>query len=277
MMKFMDTGRHMKQVSPPFQPNIRAGVKNYDEMVLEWNPVSQKGLALFYQFITDSTAQGTNINLIPDGCANILFKCDAQDPRITLSGIILKEKSLELEPNVTYFGFKPYCLAGIKSKNLSFAELQDDRVDLKHYFPEVDLLTEKVLVNSNFRQRIQVLLDYAQKHLIDYDYVPCLAESLAVSMCISKGQMQIGELARKVGYTDRHCRGRFKKMFGITLARYNRIMRFQNAVKMICSKNSVSLTNIAHSNGYFDQAHFIKEFKKFATYPPTKFRENLLA
>ncbi|NLP18056.1 MAG: AraC family transcriptional regulator [Firmicutes bacterium] len=276
-MKFVDTGRHMKQVSPPFQPNIKAGVKNYAEMVSEWNPFSQKGLALFYQFSTDSAAKSTNFNLIPDGCANILFKCDARDPRVTLTGIILKEKSFKLDPHVTYFGFKPYCLAGIKSKDLSLAELRNDRVDLEHYFPEVESLTEQILVTGDFRKRVRVLLNYAHKHLIDYDYIPGLAENLAVSMCVSKGQVQVGQLARRVGYTDRHCRGRFKRMFGITLAHYNRIMRFQNAVKMICCNNSVSLTNIAHTNGYFDQAHFIKEFKKFATYPPTKFRENLLA
>jgi len=276
-VEFVDTGRHMKQVSPPFQPNIKAGVKNYAEAVLEWNPASRKGLALFYQFVTGTSAQDTRFNLIPDGCANILFKCDAQDPRVTLSGIIHGEKPIELEPNVTYFGFKPYSLAGIKSSNLSFAELGSTEVDLKHYFPEVELLTDRVLNNDDFRRRIRILLAYAQRHLLDHDYVPGLAENLAVSMCVSKGQLQVGELARMVGYTDRHCRSRFKKMFGITMAHYNRIMRFQNAVKMICSKNSVSLTNIAHTNGYFDQAHFIKEFKKFATYPPTKFRENLLA
>ena len=47
-MKFVDTGRHMKQVSPPFQPNIKAGVK-LCRNGFGWNPF-HKGPGLFYQF-----------------------------------------------------------------------------------------------------------------------------------------------------------------------------------------------------------------------------------
>ena len=65
-------------------------------------------------------------------------------------------------------------------------------------------LTEQILVTGDFRKRMRVLLNYAHKHLIDYDYIG-LAENLAVSMCVSKGQVQVGQLARRVGYTDRHC------------------------------------------------------------------------
>lgn len=261
------------QISPPIQPKIRANVKHYTEATLKWNPDSVKGYALFYQFLTDSNP--SSISLIPDGCVNILFRCDERAPAISLAGIMLKEQPLQLLPNTTYFGFKPYSPAAIEKKYLKTAALLDDKVDFKHYFPEAEQLLEQVLQAPGFQERLRLLLKYAQKHFIDHNYVYALQEYLALSMCVAKGQKSIGELVKTIGYSGRHCRKRFKNLFGITLAHYNRIMRFQNAVKTFYHNDHISMTTIAHESGYFDQAHFIRDFKRFVDDPPQKFKQNL--
>ncbi|NMA55238.1 MAG: AraC family transcriptional regulator [Firmicutes bacterium] len=274
-MRFTQAQERMGQISPPIQPKIKTCVRNYQRAVLKWNPVSIKGYGLFYQFTTDRNL--SNIDLIPDGCINVLFQCDERNPQGLLLGIITKQSRLQLQPDTTYFGFKPYSPAAIRPKYLHWAELVDQKIDLKHYFPQIELLTEKILSASNFNLRLQVLLNYAQKHLIDYQYTCSLEEWLAVSMCVSKGQKKVSELVKAVGYTDRHCRERFKQLLGITLAHYNGMMRFQNAVKSFYHNDSISMTRVAHDNGYFDQAHFIRDFKRFVSDSPTQFKSSLSA
>ena len=55
----------------------------------------------------------------------------------------------------------------------------------------------------------------------------------------------------------------FKKYVGLTPKYYQRILRFNDLLQKLHDNNEISWTDIAHDCGYFDQSHFIKEFKHF--------------
>ena len=63
----------------------------------------------------------------------------------------------------------------------------------------------------------------------------------------------------------------FKKFVGLTPKYYQRILRFNDLLKRLKNKEEVSWTEIAHDCGYFDQSHFIKEFKTFTGKTPTDY------
>ena len=56
--------------------------------------------------------------------------------------------------------------------------------------------------------------------------------------------------------------------------RYSSIMRFQNVLKSLVTNDYDDLSTLALDNGYFDQAHFIHDFKKFAAVSPYRFRKH---
>lgn len=58
---------------------------------------------------------------------------------------------------------------------------------------------------------------------------------------------------------------------GLPLLRYNKILRFQQSLSLLADKET-SLTAIAYDCGYFDQAHFIRDFKSFTGITPSEFR-----
>jgi AraC-like DNA-binding protein len=62
-----------------------------------------------------------------------------------------------------------------------------------------------------------------------------------------------------------------KRYVGLSPKQCQRISRFHTAMKMIASKGK--LTHIAYDNNYYDQSHFIKEFKHFSGCTPTEFLE----
>ncbi|MFA8299093.1 MAG: DUF6597 domain-containing transcriptional factor [Hyphomicrobiales bacterium] len=63
----------------------------------------------------------------------------------------------------------------------------------------------------------------------------------------------------------------FNKYVGISAKRYTTINRFQNSLNDLLYKDFTKLSDIAYRNGYFDQMHFIKEFKHFTGNPPSTF------
>lgn len=78
-------------------------------------------------------------------------------------------------------------------------------------------------------------------------------------------------LARKVGYSQKHMIKIFKDHVGVAPKSFLRIMRFQRAVQEMESGKGVSWTSVAHDSGFYDQAHFINEFREFAGFTPGQY------
>lgn len=81
----------------------------------------------------------------------------------------------------------------------------------------------------------------------------------------------IAELSQKANLSLRQFERAFKRQFGITAKDFQKITRFQEVIKsLLLNKNSNYLDTIL-KNGYFDQSHFIKEFKSLTEKTPLEY------
>lgn len=85
------------------------------------------------------------------------------------------------------------------------------------------------------------------------------------------GGSKISDLLDKDYYSKKHFIDLFKKQVGVTPKYFQRIKRFNEVINMIHQKKNIEWTSIAHQCGFFDQSHFIKEFKKFSGFNPNEF------
>jgi AraC-like DNA-binding protein len=58
---------------------------------------------------------------------------------------------------------------------------------------------------------------------------------------------------------------------GVSPKQYLKIMRFQKAISAIENNVSIQWSQIALESGYFDQAHFIHDFKHFSGFTPNEY------
>jgi len=79
----------------------------------------------------------------------------------------------------------------------------------------------------------------------------------------------ISEVAVATGYSQRRFIELFRRHTGITPKTYHRIWRFQNALHRAHRGDGVSWTELALSCGYYDQAHFVHDFRAFSGITPT--------
>ena len=80
----------------------------------------------------------------------------------------------------------------------------------------------------------------------------------------------IENVASRYGITSRYLQKLFLQYTGLTPKLFSKINRFQNSLLLV-SKQDESLTSIAYECGYFDQSHFIREFKSFTGLTPSEF------
>lgn len=272
-MTIADVLKEMGSNSPPFQPSVNSHVDVYEERQMSWNPVCIKKDALFYQFRTLGEEECT-IELLPDACLNVLFECDENDPHALFSGTFLEPKVLELKPYTTYFGFKPYSSLGLKTPGIHCGELVNAHTDFTYAFPTATQLVEKIPGAKTFDERIRMFNEYARGNLIDEEYTPTFVDYFTVMICSAKGNFLFNNMEQVTGYSERYCREKFKDTHGLSPKRYSSIMRFQNVLKSLVTNDYDDLSTLALDNGYFDQAHFIHDFKKFAAVSPYRFRKH---
>jgi AraC-like DNA-binding protein len=87
----------------------------------------------------------------------------------------------------------------------------------------------------------------------------------------SPQQLSINHLAEKVGFSQKHFIKIFKAHVGVTPKAFLKITRFQKAIQQIETQTLTNWTNVALESGYYDQAHFINDFKEFSGFTPRQF------
>lgn len=85
----------------------------------------------------------------------------------------------------------------------------------------------------------------------------------------SGGQMRIDDVVRRSALSARQFQRRFAQEVGLTPKRYAQLIRFDRALVMRHNTPTRPWTEILHELGYFDQAHFVREFRALAGVTPT--------
>jgi len=84
---------------------------------------------------------------------------------------------------------------------------------------------------------------------------------------------KIGHIASRHGITPRYLHKLIHQHTGLSPKSFNKISRFQLSLRLI-AKNDRPFTSIAYDCGYFDQSHFIRDFKSFTGLTPSAYLEN---
>jgi AraC-like DNA-binding protein len=83
------------------------------------------------------------------------------------------------------------------------------------------------------------------------------------------GAVPIGALAAELGWSRRHFAASFHRELGMPPKAIARLLRFERAVERL--RGGADLGDVALDSGYYDQAHFNRDFKQFAGLTPTEY------
>jgi AraC-like DNA-binding protein len=132
-------------------------------------------------------------------------------------------------------------------------------------------LRERLLGTNDIGLRFRMVEDFlVTKFLSKMDVNPCVAFAIG-EMTERPDRMSIARMNQKIGYSQKHFTEMFRRSVGVTPKSYLKIMRFQKAVRTIDAADSVDWGLIAQDCGFYDQAHFIHDFKHFSGFTPEQY------
>jgi AraC-like DNA-binding protein len=83
--------------------------------------------------------------------------------------------------------------------------------------------------------------------------------------------LRLHQLSDEIGYSQKHFIDLFRGQVGVSPKQYLKIMRFQRAISAIENNASIQWSQVALKSGYYDQAHFIHDFKLFSGFTPNEY------
>jgi AraC-like DNA-binding protein len=91
----------------------------------------------------------------------------------------------------------------------------------------------------------------------------------------SNGSISIGQLEKMTGYSSRWLNMKFEERIGMSPKSLSAVVRFQAVYQALLRHPESILRNKAYYDLYYDQSHFIKEFKRFTGKSPAKFQAKI--
>ena len=224
--------------------------------------------------------------IFPDGSAELIFHFG--DPFESRAGnkITIQDKLfvygqisryIELRPSgvagVLGVRFKPSGLAAFSDASQS--DLTDKVWPVAEVFrnPGSDM-PEKLSGTSSIREKIAIMEDFLVSNLAsdpkDFDAeILRNLNYLAARFSSSANNSLVSEIAASENISRRELERRFKYYVGLSPKQLIKIARFQKVLNK--SFKAESLTELAYLCGYYDQSHFIRDFKEFAGITPAAF------
>ena len=221
---------------------------------------------------------------MPDGCMEMIFHYG------DLYRQFLEDGSFILQPRSFVFGqitipleiiptartgilaarFQPEGFAPFISTDLT--KMKNSAVSLIELFGKAGRQFEhQVLSAQHNEERVGVIENFLLHRLNTHEAIDSISKSSVAVLQKLKGQLSVDELAGITGVSKRQLERKFSSTIGLSPKQLAKVIRLQATLKMLEQKQFTSLTALAYENGYFDQAHFIKDFKEFTGMSPKQF------
>lgn len=137
---------------------------------------------------------------------------------------------------------------------------------------DIQKLEEQVLHAASFEERVKYITSHFGRRLIRYNgQEDFLFDAVLEALETSKGTLSIQELSLKFGVSIKTVERRFRAHVGLTPKKYALSLRVIEALKSARATKTENLSYTAHKYSFFDQAHFIKEVKKYTEMLPKDF------
>lgn len=220
--------------------------------------------------------------IIPSGLPELILYLDnvpiiagknrSIEDRFSLNGQQNDYYDLVISGHLSIFSilFQPQGLS--QFFNLPAGELTNQNVPLKYLNKKLneDLQAKLMDVNS-FEERVIIvensLIGLLAKNNFDFQRIHQTVELIRKT----KGNIEIDLLAANACLSRKQFERKFMEYIGVSPKQFLKTVRFQAAIFIKANNQRMNLTELAYDSGYYDQSHFINEFKTLTGSTPKQF------
>jgi AraC-like DNA-binding protein len=130
-------------------------------------------------------------------------------------------------------------------------------------------LAERLYDAPGWHARLAMLERVVAERVLEAPPLPAELEWAWRRLHATDGALPVAALADELGWSRRHLSATVARELGLPPKALARILRFERAVGRL--RDGADLADVALDSGYYDQAHFNRDFKRFAGATPTAY------
>ncbi len=191
--------------------------------------------------------------IVADGCIDIVVAFDER--QIGFSGKSKTDFNYEIVTPARFMGIRLMPGAFHQLTGLPASAAMDTFLPIETVFDDFDC-----------DQFFSLPFELAKAHFAEYvssktrDKTPDIFTTLFHSLS-ENAPAATSDLYKSLHFSPRQCQRLFSKHYGITPKMVLSIVRFQRCLRMLISPRSKT-ADVSNTTGYYDQPHFIKDFKR---------------
>jgi len=204
--------------------------------------------------------------VLPDGCVDIVY-APSTGPGVGLVGTMTQARRFPLPAGEFQMGvrFRPG-MAG-SFVRIPGSESTDRMIPLSELWGARARHLEMQIAESN---SIEQAIGLLEAQLVDPEE-PGVVQRVTAYIVENQGQVRVDDLAFSAGMSARQLRRLFVEQIGLSPKHFCRVIRFRHSAGQLRGRIRGDLTLIALDCGYYDQAHFINEFREMSGFSPSEF------
>lgn len=247
-------------------------------------PVLQQYVKHVWVMDSTHTDASASFSIFADGCPGVIFYQSD-------SGLYLNQDKSKLYPVFLYgqtvdpitlsasghlrmivVNFHPHVMQPMFK--FSAKEITDTCLDLKLVpaVPRINL-TEQLWNTVAPEKQVSILFDYLQQVTKQDIAIDKSIQYATAQIIQSNGEVTLKELHRQLNFSERTFERKFEQQVGVSPKLFCKISQFQSSLAQLKNNRYTKLSDIAYENGYADQSHFIRTFKRFTGLTPFDFQK----
>ncbi len=261
----------IKNSYKPIQPAVKggSGAIHYQEV----RPAKslENFVYCFWQLKTPKQLeQAFSYRVVSDGCIDIFF--DHNQPRDNfVMGFCRKYTEFPIGVSFDYIGIRFLPAAFPLLFNVDAKTLSNQSQELKNVLTDLSRwITTKIKPQDSFsnitKQLNARLMAFTDQQAFRFDH----RFFNALNLIFQKNGFLDTEKELNTGLSPRQLRRIFNFYIGTTAKSFSNVVRFQYILNSKPSKQSLKENKLYYDVGFFDQAHFIKNFKTFYGVTPSE-------
>lgn len=267
----MDVLKDIRRLYTPRQPSIRKlnDVVSYNEFLPKLE--LQNYIYCFWELRTNEELKSPfSYRVVTDGCIDIFFELNKPDESYVM-GFCKKYTEFQLSNSFHYFGirFLPTIFPQVFNVNASL--LSNQFQDLSAFSTLVaDFISKNIYVSNTSKSIISSFDSFFLDTIDDKNFDKDDRLYDAIHLILRNFGVVNLENTVHTGISQRQLRRLFNYYIGGTPKSFCKVVQFQNILRAKPSTQSLKKNKIFYDLGYYDQAHFIKDFKNFYGVTPSK-------
>ncbi len=212
----------------------------------------------------DSENESVRHTILPDGYFDLIFQFQNEVlQKRMLTGTWIQPIDINIEEHTRMFGVRFRLLAAEYIWNNSINTLLDNSMEL----PCVEQLADPH-PNDSLDCFFMQITDSIRTILPEEKAVDVRKKNVFRILYEQHGDISVSELANQVGWSSRQMNRWFNAQYGLSLK------TFSNILKCRASYKSIAEGQLYPGAIYYDQAHFIKEIKRYTGVTPKELHQN---